>query len=85
MADVKTPCESCIHNKVCGARTCFEETEVKTTHPYVKVILECTEFYAKPQQRSKELENPFNDSRFGGFGGLQTSDLIEKAGRSDRE
>ena len=64
MADIKTPCESCIHNKVCNTRKCFEETEVKTTHPYVKVILECTEFYAKLQQ--SELGNPFDDSRFGG-------------------
>lgn len=65
MADIKTPCESCIHNKVCNTRKCFEETEVKTTHPYIKVILECTEFYAKPKN-PRELENPFGDSRFGG-------------------
>jgi hypothetical protein len=54
---VKKPCESCIHNKVCSAKRAFEETEVKTTHPYVKVTLECTEFYAKPNLR--ELETPF--------------------------
>lgn len=45
------PCESCIHNKVCGARTCFEETEVKTTHPYIKVILKCTEYMEHPRTR----------------------------------
>lgn len=57
MADIKTPCESCIHNKICSVKKCFEETEIKTTHPYVKVTLECAEFFPKPQQR--ELENPF--------------------------
>ena len=57
MTDIKIPCESCIHNKVCSAKREFKETEVKTMHPYVKVTLECTEFYAKPHQR--ELETPF--------------------------
>lgn len=60
MSDIiKIPCESCIHNKVCNVRKCFEETDVKTTHPYIKVTLECTEFYAKPHQR--EIEDPLND------------------------
>ena len=56
MTDIKTPCESCIHNKVCNVRTCFEETEVKTTHPYVKAILECMEFQEKPT--TKEIIKP---------------------------
>lgn len=64
MADIKIPCEVCIHKKVCNVRKCFEETEVKTTHPFVKVTLACTEFYSEQQQR--ELKNPFDDSRFGG-------------------
>ena len=39
------PCDNCIHNKVCNVRKQFEETEVNTTHPYIIVKLECTEFY----------------------------------------
>ena len=39
------PRNKCIHNKVCNVRKQFEETEVKTTHPYIIVKLECTEFY----------------------------------------
>ena len=38
------PCDSCAHNKVCTVRKCFEETEIKTTHPYIKVTVECTEY-----------------------------------------
>ena len=38
------PCEKCVHNKVCSAKSCMKETEVKTTHPYVKVEIGCTEF-----------------------------------------
>lgn len=60
MADIKIPCESCIHSKVCSVKKCFEETEVKTTHPYVKVTVECTEFCAKRHLRERELETPFN-------------------------
>ena len=39
------PCTKCIHNRVCNVRKQFEETEVKTTQPYIIVKLECTEFY----------------------------------------
>lgn len=38
------PCDTCAHSRVCTVRKQFEETEVKTTHPYVKVTLECTEY-----------------------------------------
>ncbi len=38
------PCDSCAHNRVCTVRECFVETEIKTTHPYIKVTLECTEY-----------------------------------------
>lgn len=37
-------CDTCAHSRVCTAKKQFEETEVKTTHPYVKVTLECTEY-----------------------------------------
>lgn len=57
MADIKTPCESCIHIKVCNVKMCFEEiNNFNTTHPCVKVTLECTEFYEKPHRK---IENPF--------------------------
>lgn len=39
------PCDTCIHNKVCTVITCFKETEIKTTHPFIKVNLECTEYF----------------------------------------
>jgi len=38
------PCDSCAHNRVCTVRKCFVETEIKTTHPCIKVTLECTEY-----------------------------------------
>ncbi len=38
------PCDTCLHNKVCPLRKHFEETEVYTTHPYIRVNLECTEW-----------------------------------------
>lgn len=38
------PCNTCLHNRVCTVRKQFEETEVRTTHPYIKVTLECTEW-----------------------------------------
>lgn len=40
----EVPCDSCAHNRVCQVRKCFVETEIKTTHPYIKVTLECTEY-----------------------------------------
>lgn len=43
----KIPCDECLHRKVCTVRTCFEETKIETTHPYVKVTLECTEFMSE--------------------------------------
>ena len=39
------PCDTCIHNRVCNVRKFFKETEVKTTHPFIKVTLECTEYF----------------------------------------
>lgn len=42
--ETKYPCYTCIHNRVCNAKSCFAETEVKTTHPYIVVKLECAEY-----------------------------------------
>ena len=53
------PCDNCIHNKVCNVRKQFEETEVKTTHPYIIVKLECTEFYQNI--RIRQVEQMSND------------------------
>lgn len=55
--NIEIPCDSCIHSRVCSIKSSFEETEVHTTHPYIKVILKCEEFYAKPPARIKN--NPF--------------------------
>ena len=49
------PCDTCIHNKVCAVITCFKETEVKTTHPYIMVKLECTEYFKKINEPKKEV------------------------------
>lgn len=43
---LKVPCDDCIHKNVCNVRKNFEETKVETTHPYIIVKLECTEFRA---------------------------------------
>lgn len=40
----KIPCKDCIHKNVCNVRSCFEETEIKTTHPFVCVDIKCTEY-----------------------------------------
>ena len=50
----KIPCDSCIHKNVCTVRSCFEETEIKTTHPYIKVTLDCTEYMGMPLSRIYE-------------------------------
>lgn len=42
------PCDTCMHQNVCNVRKKFEETEVKTTHPFIKVTLECTEYLKNP-------------------------------------
>ena len=52
------PCDSCVHNRVCTVRKCFEETEIKTTHPYIKVILACTE-YMRSVLTPKTLNAPY--------------------------
>lgn len=49
------PCDTCVHSRVCTVRKQFEETEVKTTHPYINVILECTE-YLKSASRDKDMK-----------------------------
>lgn len=48
------PCESCIHNEVCGLKTCIEETEVKTTHPYFLVKIACAKYSEKPTPRERK-------------------------------
>ena len=53
----KYPCDSCTHNKVCNVRHCFEETEFKTTHPYVDIVVRCTEYrYSKTKKRERMVE-----------------------------
>lgn len=53
----KYPCDSCTHNKVCNVRQCFEETEFKTTHPYVDIVVRCTEYrYSKTKKREHMAE-----------------------------
>lgn len=58
MAMIEIPCETCIHNKVCDAKRLFDNAKAMT-HPYIKILIECTEFYAKPQ--NKIQKNPFNN------------------------
>lgn len=38
------PCKDCSHQKVCGAKEFFKDTEVRTKHPFAKIIIECTEY-----------------------------------------
>lgn len=52
MSRKEIPCDKCIHNKVCNVREQFEETKVETTHPYIIVKLECTEFYQETRIRN---------------------------------
>lgn len=58
----KYPCDSCTHNKVCNVRHCFEETEFKTTHPYVDIVVKCTEYrYSKTKKRERIAEIKVKD------------------------
>lgn len=39
-----TPCETCLHNKVCSAKEEVSKTEIKTPHPFLKITLKCSEY-----------------------------------------
>ncbi len=52
MAEIKTPCSDCAHEVVCSVKSCMEQTEVKTTHPYIIVVVECQQFLRKQVIRS---------------------------------
>lgn len=39
------PCCRCIHKNVCGAKSCLNEIQYSTTHPYFNIDVKCTEFY----------------------------------------
>ena len=46
------PCDTCIHNRVCNVKKCFEETEFTTTHPFVEIVVKCTEYrYSKSKHK----------------------------------
>ena len=57
------PCCRCIHKNVCGARSCLNEIQYSTTHPYFNIEVKCTEFYNKrlatmvERQLIKESDN----------------------------
>ena len=44
MLPKEKPCERCIHKKVCEAKGKYEEIDIKVTHPFFKVKVECTQF-----------------------------------------
>ena len=57
------PCCRCIHKNVCGARSCLNEIQYSTTHPYFNIEVKCTEFCNKrlatmvERQLIKESDN----------------------------
>ena len=50
MLPKEKPCDRCIHRKVCEAKNKYEEIDVKVTHPFFKVKIECSEFEEVKQE-----------------------------------
>lgn len=52
MLPKERPCETCIHKKVCEAKGKYDEIDVKVTHPFFSVKIECSQFeMQKPATR----------------------------------
>lgn len=55
---ISTECANCIHDEVCGLKTCVKEAETKANenkidciHPNVEVVIKCRKFrdeWSKP-------------------------------------
>ena len=48
---IRTECAKCIHDEVCGLKTCVKEAETKANenkigciHPDVEVVIKCRKF-----------------------------------------
>ena len=50
MLPKEKPCDRCIHRKVCEAKGKYEEIDVKVTHQFFKVKIECSEFEEVKQE-----------------------------------
>lgn len=48
------PCDTCAHSKVCVARERMPETEIKTTHPFFKVEIRCSEYVRVPTSIARQ-------------------------------
>lgn len=46
MLPKEKPCERCIHKRVCEAKGKYDEIDVKVTHQFFKVKIECSQFQA---------------------------------------
>lgn len=51
---ITTECSKCIHDEVCGLKSCIKEVESKVkgskagiVHPDIKVLIKCRKFYDK--------------------------------------
>jgi len=52
MLPKERPCDTCNHRKVCEARNRYDEIDIKITHPFFKVRVECSQFEpSKPRPR----------------------------------
>ena len=52
MLPKERPCDTCIHRKVCEARNRYDEIDIKITHPFFQVRIECSQFEAsKPRPK----------------------------------
>ena len=52
MLPKEKPCDRCIHRKVCESKGKYEEIDIKVTHPFFNVRIECSQFEeSKPRPK----------------------------------
>lgn len=59
MLPKEKPCENCIHRKVCEATKRFQEIEVKVTHPFFIVKVDCSQFEEKRIETKTKIRGGF--------------------------
>ena len=55
MLPKEKPCENCIHKRVCEAKGKFDEIDVKITHPFFSVKIECSQFEVQTNKQAKVI------------------------------
>ena len=54
MLPKERPCDTCIHRKVCEAKSKYDEINVTVTHAFFTVKVECSQYFeAKPEPKTR--------------------------------